>query len=352
MILKKFKINKIQLQNRIVVSPMCQYSAVNGSPSNWHYNHLQNLSSTGAGMVILESTAINKEAKITHSDLCLFNNSHERNLKKLISFLKRNNATKYGIQISHSGRKGSSFVPWIKKNCPLPASKSWTTLSASPISRDKNWPKPNEMSKKQINNLIKSFKKTALRAKRINFDCLEIHMAHGYLLHQFFSPLSNVRTDDYGGSFKNRSKLLIEVTKEIRKIWPKNRILGARITGSDHMKNGLSIKDAVRLAKNLKKVGVDYVSVSSGGIVPVTKMNEQEGFRSKMASIIKKESKITTTTSGMFTKHSTVVKLINDKKIDFITIARIIIKNPRWIYELAKKEKLNSFVPDQYKRIL
>jgi len=352
MIIKKWKINQIELQNKIVISPMCQYSAINGKPSSWHYKHLQNLSSTGASMVVLESTAVNKEGRITDSDLCLFNNSHERDLKKLISFLKKHNTTKYGIQISHSGRKGASYVPWVKKNCPLPSNKSWATYSASPIPRDKNWPTPAEMSKKQIKDLIKSFKKTTIRAKRINFDCLEIHMAHGYLLHQFFSPISNIRKDEYGGSFENRSKLLIEIAKEIRKIWPKNKILGARITGSDHMKNGLSIKDSVRLAKELKKVGLDYISVSSGGIVPITNMREHEGFRSKMAKEIKSKSKIITTTSGMLTKYSAITKLIKDKKIDFITIARIIIKNPRWIYELAKKEKLSNFIPDQYKRIL
>ena len=352
MILKKLKINQIELKNRIVISPMCQYSAINGSPSSWHYNHLQNLSSTGASMVILESTAINREARITNSDLCLYNNTHEKNLRKLISFLKNNNKTKYGIQISHSGRKGSSYVPWIKKNCSLPDKKSWKTFSASPIPRDKNWPIPVEMSKKQIKDLIKNFKESALRANRIGFDCLEIHMAHGYLLHQFFSPISNHRIDNYGGNFNNRSRLLMEITSEIRKIWPKNKILGARITGTDHSKNGLSIKDSIMLAKKLKKAGLDYISVSSGGIIPLTNMKQSEGFRSKIASKIKDESKITTTTSGMFTKHSTAIKLIKYKKLDFITIARIIIKNPRWIYELAKKEKLNSFIPDQYKRIL
>ena len=146
MIFKKLKINKVILRNRIVVSPMCQYSAINGSPSNWHYSHLQNLSSTGASMVVLESTAVSKDGRISENDLCLYNSSHQKNLKKLISFLKSNNNIKYGIQISHSGRKGSSFVPWIKTNCALPKKQSWQTLSASEIPRDKGWPKPKTMS--------------------------------------------------------------------------------------------------------------------------------------------------------------------------------------------------------------
>jgi len=303
MIFKKLKINSIILKNRIVVSPMCQYSAKDGSPTKWHYKHLESLSETGASMVLLESTAVEKQGKISLSDICLYNSAHEKKLIKLIKFLKSKNDIKYGIQISHSGRKGSSHEPWIKHNHPLSKKKSWKTLSASPIPRDKGWPKPAEMTKPQIKNLIQKFKSTAVRANRINFDCLEIHMAHGYLLHQFFSPISNKRKDEYGGNLVNRMRLLKEIAKEVRKVWPQKKILGARITGTDHVKNGLSIKDAILLAKELKKVGFDYISVSSGGILPYTKMQQYEAFRVKMAKKIKNESKMITTTSGMITDH-------------------------------------------------
>jgi 2,4-dienoyl-CoA reductase-like NADH-dependent reductase (Old Yellow Enzyme family) len=314
MIFQNLKINSINLKNRIVVSPMCQYSSINGSPSKWHYEHLENLSSTGSGMVLLESTAVDKQGKISDADMCLYSPTHEKNLKKLIKFLRSKNDIKYGIQISHSGRKGSSYEPWIKHNSPLPKKRSWKTLSASAISRDKGWPKPNEMTKSQIKNMIQKFKNTAIRANRVNFDCLEIHMAHGYLLHQFFSPISNKRIDEYGGSFVNRSRFLCEIAKEVRKVWPRKKILGARITGTDHLKDGLSVNDAINLSKNLKKIGFDYISVSSGGILPFTKMKQTEAFRVKMAEKIKKKSKMITTTSGMITKHNVSENIIKNKK--------------------------------------
>ena len=352
MIFKNLKINSLTLKNRIVVSPMCQYSSKNGSPSKWHYQHLESLSSTGASMILLESTAVDKQGKISEADMCLYNALHEKNLKKLVKFLKSKNDIKYGIQISHSGRKGSSYEPWIKHNSPLPKKRSWKTLSASSISRDDGWPKPDEMTKLQIKKMIQKFKNTAARANRVNFDCLEIHMAHGYLLHQFFSPISNKRKDEYGGSFFNRSRLLNEIAKEVRKIWPHHKILGARITGTDHVKNGISINDAVLLSKSLKEIGFDYVSISSGGILPFTKMKQYEAFRVKMAEKIKKKSKMITTTSGMITKHKVSDNIIKNKKIDFITIARIIVKNPRWIFQFAKRNKVKNYIPNQYKRII
>jgi 2,4-dienoyl-CoA reductase-like NADH-dependent reductase (Old Yellow Enzyme family) len=352
MIFKNLKINSVNLKNRIVVSPMCQYSSQNGSPSNWHYEHLQNLSATGASMILLESTAVDKQGRISDADMCLYNTTHEKNLKKLIKFLKSKNDVKYGIQISHSGRKGSSYEPWVKHNYPLPKKRSWKTISASAISRDKGWPEPGEMTKSQIKKIIQKFKNTAIRANRIDFDCLEIHMAHGYLLHQFFSPISNKRIDEYGGSFMNRSRLLDEIAKEVRKVWPRNKILGARITGTDHLKGGSSINDAIALSKNLKKIGFDYVSISSGGILPFTKMKQKEAFRVNMAEKIKKQSKIVTTTSGMITKHKVSESIVKSKKIDFITIARIIVRNPRWIFQLAKRNKIKNYIPNQYSRII
>ena len=224
MILNKFKIKKISLKNRIFISPMCQYSSKNGNPSKWHYKHLLNLTSCGASMIILESTAIARNGRISPSDLCLYNNDHERNLRKLFYFLKSKNDTKIGIQISHSGRKGSSNIPWVKPNTPLVDKKSWQTYAPSPIARDKNWPTPKMLSIRDIKKIIVSFKKSATRAKKVGFDLLEIHMAHGYLLHQFFSPISNKRNDLYGGNLENRSRLLIEVSKAVRKVWPSNKI--------------------------------------------------------------------------------------------------------------------------------
>ena len=351
MILNKFKIKKTLLKNRVFISPMCQYSSKNGNPSSWHYKHLQNLCSSGASMIIMESTAIDRNGRISPADLCLYTNNHQKNLKRLFSFLKSKNDTKIGIQISHSGRKGSSNIPWIKPNTPLKKKKSWQTYAPSPIARDKHWPIPKMLSIQDIKKLISKFENCAIRAKKIGFDLLEIHMAHGYLLHQFFSPVSNKREDIYGGNLKNRSRVLLEVSKAVRKIWPSNKILGARITGTDHLKDGLNIKDAIFLSKKLKEIGFDYISVSSGGILSKTNMKQKEAFRSNISKKIKNKSKLITTTSGLITRHETAINLVKRKNLDFITIARTIVRNPSWVYQLANKLKKNELIPNQYQRI-
>lgn len=351
MIFNKLKINKTILNNRIVISPMCQYSANNGSPSPWHYKHLSSLSASGAAMIILESTAVEKKGRISIKDLCLYNQNHKKNLKKLINFIKKKSDIKLGIQISHAGRKGSSNIPWIKHNVPLKKTNSWKTFAPSPIKRDKYWPIPHEMSKSDIDFVINRFKNSAKLASQAGFDCLEIHMAHGYLLHEFFSPISNKRRDDYGGNLENRCKFLLEITSAVRSVWPQKKILGARITGSDHLKNGINEEDAIFLSKKLKKLGIDYISVSSGGILKKTNMKSGQAFRAKMTEKIKKNVKIISTTSGEITNYDIAGKLITSNALDFITIARGIVKNPHWIFHLAKNQRKKNIIPLQYSRI-
>ncbi|MDC3071703.1 hypothetical protein OA046_01740 [Candidatus Pelagibacter sp.] len=349
MIFKKLKLGKFILKNRIVVSPMCQYSSLNGLPSSWHYQHLGKLALSGAGMLMLESTAISKKGKITHNDLCLFNNKQEKKLKKLFQFIKSISDIIVGIQISHSGRKGSAHIPWKKKNSPLnKREKKWITVAPSSIKKDIGWPKPKGLSLKNIKELKNDFKNCAMRAKRIGFNCLEIHMAHGYLLHEFFSPISNKRNDDYGGDIEKRSKLLIEIAHAIRKIWPKNRILGARITGTDHMKNGISIKDSKYLVKKLEKIGFNYVCVSSGGIISKTKMKQQKGFRVKIAGKLRHETKIKIRTSGKIDSVKLVERILRANKCDFVAIGRKFLLDPHWLQKSNIRN--NFFIPDQYKR--
>ena len=350
MLFKKLKINGITLKNRIVVSPMCQYSAKNGCPSEWHYDHLSKLINCGASMLMMESTSVNKIGKISHKDLCLSNSFQEKKFKKLINFLKNINDIPIGLQISHSGRKGSSFVPWEKSNEPLKKrDKSWQTFSASAIKRDKHWPTPKEFKKNDLLNLVKKFKSTAIRAKRIGFDCLEIHMAHGYLLHQFLSPISNKRNDEYG---LNKFSFPLNIVKEIRKVWPKERILGARITATDHLKNGLTLKDSIKLVNSLKKAGLDYVCVSSGGILPKTNMKIKSAFRKNLSKKIKNNSKIFVRTSGNINDIKLAEKLLKKKYVDFIAVGRKLIKDPNWIISEAKKRKIPNYVPNQYLRCI
>lgn len=350
-ILKPLKIKKIKLNNRITVASMCQYSAINGNPSNWHYGHLQQLANSGAGMLMLESTAISKNGKITLSDLALTNNNNEHSINKLIKYLRTISKIPIGIQISHAGRKGSAEIPWIKANQPLKNKKErWKTFAPSSIKKDLHWPYPLALSKVQIKKIVDDFVNCSKRAKRIGFDCLEIHMAHGYLLHQFFSPISNKRQDIYGGSLENRCRLLIEIVERIRKIWPKNRILGARVTGQDWLPNGSTIDDCVYLVKKLKKAGLDYVDVSSGGILTKTNIIFKKGYQVHLANKIKKETKIITRTTGMITNLNQAQKIINNNKADIVNMARKFIKSPTWLINEIKKKNKKIFLSKQYER--
>lgn len=352
MIFKKLKLNKKILLNRISISSMCQYSANNGSPSNWHYKHLSSLMSSGAGSLMLESTAVSKIGKITHKDLAIYSKKQSNDIKKLLIYLRKlNNKMPIGIQISHSGRKGSANLPWIKKGKSLlKKNNSWITVAPSPIRRSLGWPTPKEMNIDDIKKLIKDFKKAASAAKYAGFDVLEIHMAHGYLLHEFMSPISNIRKDQYGGNLYNRCRLLIEISKVVRKIWPKNKILGARITGSDHLPKGINIRDSIYLVKNLEKIGFDYVCVSSGGILPKTNLKFKMGFRAKISKKIKKKTRLKVSTTGMLGNLKLIEKGINNKNFDFVSIGRPFLKNPRWIFELVNKTKYKNFLPNQYLR--
>ena len=351
MIFKKFKINKVNFLNRIIVSPMCQYSAKNGCPTKWHYQHLASFSNSGVGGIMIESTAVNKVGKITHKDLAIYSKNQIKELKKLVVFLKSiNKEMPIGIQIAHSGRKGSANVPWKNKGTSLNKKTSWKTVSASKIKRAEGWPVPKEMTKKDIQKLILDFKRAAIAANFCGIDCLEIHMAHGYLLHQFMSPISNKRNDEYGGSIENRCRILIEIAEAVRKIWPKNKCLGARITGTDHLKGGLNYEDSIYLTKKLEKIGFDYICVSSGGILPKTNMKFKMGFRMNICKKIKKHTSLKVRTSGMLNKINLIKKGLKNKNFDFVAIARPFLKNPNWIFENVKETEFEKIIPNQYLR--
>lgn len=353
MIDREIIINKIKLLNRISISPMCQYSADrHGNPSSWHYQHLGNLSQLGAGLLMLESTSISNEGRITLNDLVLSNKKNYLSFCNLVKFLKKKSDIKIGIQISHAGRKGSSYIPWKKANSPL-KKNNWKTYSASAIAKDKHWPVPSELNDKKIKKIINDFYNSASLANKANFDCLEIHMAHGYLLHQFFSPISNKRNDQYGGSLKKRCKLLIQIAKKIRKIWPTKKILGARITGCDFVKFGSTVEDAIYLTKNLQKIGFDYVCVSGGGILTRTKIKFKKGYNVKNAYKIKKfTKKILIQTVGMMQDLKFSDTLIQRKKIDLVSIAREFINNPYFLFRYKNFKSKIPNLPPQYARCI
>jgi 2,4-dienoyl-CoA reductase-like NADH-dependent reductase (Old Yellow Enzyme family) len=344
-ILRPYLINDIELPNRITIAPMCQYSGINGNPTNWHYGHLQQLSLSGAGLLTIESTAVNYNGRITLKDLVLKDDKNEREFKKLINHIRHYSKIPIGIQISHAGRKGSSEIPWIKPNRSL-KKKKWLTHAPSAIKKDAGWPIPKALNFDKMQKIIKDFKNAAIRANRIGFDCLEIHMAHGYLLHQFFSPISNNRKDEYGGSLKKRCRLLTEITEEIRKVWPKNKILGVRVTGQDWLEHGSSIDDCIYLVNLLKEIGINYACVSSGGIITKTNLVFKEGYQTHLAKIIKKKTKIITRAGGMISNYAYAKKIVENNSVDLINVARRFINDPTWLIKLQKK----PYISDQYKK--
>lgn len=322
------------MNNRFVVSPMCQYSAINGCFSKWHYQHLKKLIQTNAGSLVIESTAISKIGRITKKDLCLFDNNHYRSHKRMLKYLKKIKNIPIILQLSHAGRKGSAESPLVKKNTLLSKKKGWTTWGPSKIKRSEKWSLPKEMSLKDIKTTINNFKTSAKLAFNAGYDGVEIHMAHGYLIHQFCSPISNLRLDKYGLKKKNY-KFPIEILKSIKKITPKNKIIGARVTGDDHLVNGIKPTDCLTLVKKLRSKGLHYVCISSGGIIPITKLNNKKiAFRLKLARFIKKNVDITVRTSGHLNSKKIIKEIIDKQYIDLIAIGREFLRNKNFLKKI------------------
>ena len=340
---KKFK-------NPFVLAPMCQYMGKNGKPTEWHYQHLGRAIISGFSKIMVESTSVSYEGRISEKDLCLYNKSQMNSFKKLLKYLKKLNDIPIGIQLSHAGRKGSSYVPWIKHNSPLKKDK-WQTISASRIKKDKGWPLPKIIKQSQIKLLEDKFLNSAKLALQAGFDCIEIHMAHGYLLHQFFSPISNKREDIFGGSIENRSRFLLNISKKLHKLCRnKNIILGARITGKDWLKGGIELKDSIYLVNKLKTIGFDYVCVSSGGIKTLTNLNIKTKYNVNIAKKIKSETSMLTRVAGNLRNVSEANNILKKNKADLVAFARAYLKNPNFLYNKKNKLIERQDIPKPYLR--
>jgi 2,4-dienoyl-CoA reductase-like NADH-dependent reductase (Old Yellow Enzyme family) len=351
MIFKKLKINNVTIKNRVMVGPMCQYSAQNLKPSEWHFSHLQKLSQLGAGALMLESIFPTKDSRISKKDLVLSNNDQLNSFKNLTKFIRKFSDIPLGFQISHAGKKGSSHVPWQKFNTPLRKKEGgWKTFAPSPLRRDRLWPTPEELSTKKINQIKKDFINSAVLANYSGFDILEVHMAHGYLLHQFFSPISNQRNDQYGGNLIKRTSILLEIASDLRKIWPKDKVLGARVTADDCLKNGITIKDCEYLVNELKLIGFDYVTPASGGIIPFTKKKIKPCYQVKYCKYLKKKINIKVYANGMIRKQKEINDILSNNYADFVAICKPFISNPYWLYKIANSNKYKIEIPDQYLR--
>jgi len=330
---------------------MCQYSAINGRPSSWHFSHLQKLSQLGASMLILESTFPSKNAKISKNDLILSNNHEKKLFKNLIEHIRQFSNIPLGIQISHAGRKGSSHIPWKKFNSSLSKKEGgWATYAPSSIKRDRSWPIPIKLDLKKIYKIRKDFVNSAQLANQSGFDLLEVHMAHGYLLHQFFSPISNKRTDEYGGNLTKRSRFLLEIAEEIRQHWPKEKILGARVTADDCLKNGITMDDCTYLVNELKNIGFDYITPSSGGIIPVTNKKIKPCYQVKYCHHLKKSIDIKVYANGMIRTKKEIDNIISNNYADFVAVSKPFINNPYWLFKIAKDNGINLEIAKQYSR--
>ena len=351
MIFKKLRINDIILNNRVAVGPMCQYSATNGKPSDWHFSHLQKLSQLGAGVLILESTFPSKDGRISKKDLVLSSNSEKKSFKDLIKHIRKFSNIPLGFQISHAGKKGSSHIPWEKFNSSLSKKDGgWTTYAPSAIKRDRLWPTPNELNLKKINKIKKDFVNSAKLSNKSGFDLLEVHMAHGYLLHQFFSPISNKRNDQYGGNLIKRSKFLLEIASDIRQIWPKEKILGARVTADDCLKNGINIEDCIYLVNELKRIGFDYVTPASGGIIPFTNKKIKPCYQVKYCHSLKKKINIKVYANGMIRTQKEINNIISNNYADFVAVCKPFMNNPYWLFKIAERNKKNLLIAPPYSR--
>jgi 2,4-dienoyl-CoA reductase-like NADH-dependent reductase (Old Yellow Enzyme family) len=337
----------LRLPNRIVVSPMCQYSADDGCMNDWHFVHLGHLAYSGAGLLMVEATHVTREGRITHGCAGLYSDHNEASIKRIIEACRRVSSSPIGIQIGHAGRKASSQVPWEGRDYLRPGQAPWPTLAPSPIPFGEGWHVPQELSREKIRETTEAFAASAARAKRIGFDVLELHSAHGYLLHQFLSPLSNRRNDEYG---LNRMKFPLEVARAVREVWPRERALGARISANDWAEGGLGPEDAVAYARELERAGFDYVCVSSGGLASHARLNVGPGYQVPFAQKVKHNSRLKVRAVGMICDPDQAEAIVAEGKADMVAMARAFLDNPRWVWHAAERFGVALDYPPQYAR--
>ncbi len=342
-------IKDIEFKNRIVISPMCQYSAVDGFANDWHLVHLGSRAVGGAALVIQEATAISSEGRITPSDAGLYKEEHIDKWQSITKFIHQQGAVA-GIQLAHAGRKASCAEPWNGSHQLKVKANGWRTVAPSAIAFNAEDDAPLALDSDGILKVIADFKAAAQRSLRVGYKVLEIHAAHGYLIHQFLSPLSNHRTDNYGGSFENRIRLLLEIVKAVQTEWPQNLPLFVRISATDWVEGGWNINEAVKLSSILKMAGVDLIDCSSGGLVPYAKIPWRPGYQVTFAERIKKEAGILTSAVGLITEVTQAEHILKKGEADLILIARESLREPYFALKAAAVLGDEIVWPVQYSR--
>lgn len=345
-------LRSLSLPNRIVVSPMCQYAARDGDATDWHLMHLGQLAFSGAGMLIVEATGVELTGRISPGCLALASDANEAALARVVAAVRRYAHMPLAIQLGHAGRKASSQLPWEGgRNLPI-AAGGWQTVAPSPIPHDAGDSVPRALDDDGIQCVVQAFAMAARRAARAGFDAIELHMAHGYLLHQFLSPLANQRTDDYGGSLENRMRLPLEVFAAARAAWPADKPLGVRISATDWVDGGWDIEQSVILAQALRRLGCDWIDVSSGGLSPRQKIPLGPGYQVPLAERVRRETGLPVIAVGMITEPRQAESIIASGSADMVALARGLLWNPHWPWQAAAELGANVDVPPQYWRSL
>lgn len=345
-----FNIGSLSLKNRIVIAPMCQYSSVHGESTEWHTMHLGQLALSGAGLLIIEATAVEPEGRITYGDLGLWSDQTEQALNKTITAIRQYSAMPIGIQLAHAGRKASCDLPWHGGKCLKSGEHSWQTIAPSAMPFSEEDTVPEAMSLNRIDAVKNAFVASAKRAERLGFDLIELHAAHGYLLHQFLSPIANQRDDIYGGSLENRMRLVLEIFSAIRSAVNKEIPVGIRISGTDWLEDGWDIEQSVLLSKKLAALGCAYIHVSSGGLSPKQVIpvhpNYQVGLADKVGSAVS----LPVIAVGLITEPEQAEAIVAEGRADLIALARAMLYNPRWPWHAAAKLGAKVDAPPQYLR--
>ncbi len=344
------EIGQISLENRIVIPPMCQYSAIDGMTGAWHNAHYMNLALSGASLVIVEATAIIPEGRITYKDLGIWNNEQAELMKEMLNNIRPFTNARFGVQIAHAGRKASTDLPWLGgKSLSSQDEHGWQTVSASSLPFEGSH-SPRELNKDEIKQTVQQFVDAAKRAEYAGFDIIEIHAAHGYLLHQFLSPLSNKRKDEYGGSFENRSRFLIEVFSAVRKAVPNNIAVGVRISATDWVEGGWNLPESIQLTKCLEALQCNYIHVSSGGLSAQQQIPISPNYQVPFAEAINKQTEMPVIAVGLITEPVQAEAVVATQQADFIAIGREILFDPRWPWHAAAQLNKTIAVAPQYLR--
>jgi 2,4-dienoyl-CoA reductase-like NADH-dependent reductase (Old Yellow Enzyme family) len=345
------RMREVMLANRLVVAPMCQYSAEDGVMTDWHLMHLGSLANSGAGLLFIEATAVTREGRITHGCTALHNDAQQAAMTRVVAAAKTHGSARIGLQLGHAGRKASAKRPWEGRLLnEANHSEPWPTKAPSAIPFGEDWHTPTAFAEGELEHLVAAFAASTRRAAEIGIDVLEIHAAHGYLLHQFLSPLSNTRTDRFGGSRDNRMRFPLAVFEACRQAWPAAKPLGVRVSAVDWVEGGLDIEDTVAFAKALKSRACDFIDVSTGGNDPTAKVPAAPGFQVPFSEIVRREAGIETMAVGLITEPHQAEAILADGRADYVALARGFLDDPHWGWHAAYALGADMTLPPQYRR--